>query len=701
MSDFKTLQSYHEELLELQKRERTSISELAETLARCLDESELSALCSSLGLTYAELPGAAKTAKIRDLVAQLERRGRIPELVQKSKQTCPEVAWDSTLEITRRAQQYIEDVIAASSQIGAPRDREQLRANLRYWAGYVHEKTGVYPSVDLAPSPASAMDQFWSRIRAYGVRTIVIAGIVVVAACVLAVAGASKLYPALFPTPTNTATVTPTLAQVHSETPTATGTASPTSTPTPTLVATSSPTPTETPTATPSPLAQLSPTVNREGVFVQLTSLQDGAEIMPLAIVAGKYANLRPGWSIHVLLQPISAGGRLYPVKQYVTVPDGETDGEWSMEVRFGAGADLETPETYNVIPVVAVDAPTRTELEAAVGQGFDQLPPAVLSFRQIVTVTRAAYDEINEIRVLYHAMIKELGSVEIITTRPDGTDYRRLTGTADAAEFDPSLSPAGDKIVFVQRTRSAAQDVLYEYRLMVMDSDGRNPTPLAAEEYLMFEGPVWSPDGRYIAYTAVPLPGHKLVVSQLFLYDVERNEHWQLTFGDMPSRYPAWTPKSDRVVFSALSEGSLGLYQVDIATWGVTPLLNTRNEETQPDVSPDGRRVAFVGYPDPSPDANRDIYVLDLRTGETQQVTTHPALDWYPRWHPDGQTIFFESFRGGEGDPEAPAVWRIDMDGGNLQCISGYGNSCVNLTSSSSGTPYAGYMMAFLPREP
>jgi len=50
-------------------------------------------------------------------------------------------------------QAYIDDVIAAGHKIANHMERQQLRANLRYWANLIHTAKGVYPDIELAPGP--------------------------------------------------------------------------------------------------------------------------------------------------------------------------------------------------------------------------------------------------------------------------------------------------------------------------------------------------------------------------------------------------------------------------------------------------------------------------------------------------------------------------------------------------------------------
>jgi hypothetical protein len=56
----------------------------------------------------------------------------------------------------KQVREYIEQVLSASRQIGDSRERNQLRANLRFWGAYIYDNTGTYPNLTLLPSEAAA-----------------------------------------------------------------------------------------------------------------------------------------------------------------------------------------------------------------------------------------------------------------------------------------------------------------------------------------------------------------------------------------------------------------------------------------------------------------------------------------------------------------------------------------------------------------
>src|SRR2546426_3735872 len=82
------------------------------------------------------------------------------------------------------------------------------------------------------------------------------------------------------------------------------------------------------------------------------------------------------------------------------------------------------------------------------------------------------------------------------------------------------------------------------------------------------------------------------------------------------------------------------------------------------PQISPDGRRVAFVMT---TASAERDdylsnVWVVDVNGGEPRRLTTGTAKDTLPRWSPDGRWLAFVSDR---GPKKKSQLYAMPADGG------------------------------------
>jgi hypothetical protein len=58
---------------------------------------------------------------------------------------------EDTSQFWADVQAFIDHACVAAEGIPAPRERDQLRAILRFWASYVYDKTGSYPDTNLRP----------------------------------------------------------------------------------------------------------------------------------------------------------------------------------------------------------------------------------------------------------------------------------------------------------------------------------------------------------------------------------------------------------------------------------------------------------------------------------------------------------------------------------------------------------------------
>src|SRR5438105_4486130 len=115
----------------------------------------------------------------------------------------------------------------------------------------------------------------------------------------------------------------------------------------------------------------------------------------------------------------------------------------------------------------------------------------------------------------------------------------------------------------------------------------------------------------------------------------------------------------------------------------------------TDPQLSPDGRQLAFVQR-HTDMDANKgraSLWLLDLapRRAAPRRLTGGKASDSSPRWSADGRTLYFISTRSGAGQ-----VWRIATSGGEAQQVTDYPLDVGSLKVSPRGDLLALSMEVF-----
>ncbi len=122
----------------------------------------------------------------------------------------------------------------------------------------------------------------------------------------------------------------------------------------------------------------------------------------------------------------------------------------------------------------------------------------------------------------------------------------------------------------------------------------------------------------------------------------------------------PAWAPDGASMVFSGLTEsGFSDLYRFWIDEERLEPLTHDRYQDIDPSFSPDGNALVFTSDRTTfGPDGALNLFVLDLRTGESRHLTYGRWRDQSPRWAQNGR-IYFTSDRLGVSD-----VYSVDREG-------------------------------------
>ena len=173
----------------------------------------------------------------------------------------------------------------------------------------------------------------------------------------------------------------------------------------------------------------------------------------------------------------------------------------------------------------------------------------------------------------------------DVFTVPAKKGDARNLTATPGVAERYPTWSPDGHRIAYFS-------DAGGEYHLVLREQSGLTPeTTIPLADPSFFYAPVWSPDSKRVAYTD------------------KRLHLWML---DLDKRQPVL---------------------VD------TDLFDHPERSLNPQWAPDGK---WLTYTKRLPNHLRAVFVYEVATGKSRQVTDGRSDAVWPVFSADGKYLYF-----------------------------------------------------------
>ena len=106
--------------------------------------------------------------------------------------------------------------------------------------------------------------------------------------------------------------------------------------------------------------------------------------------------------------------------------------------------------------------------------------------------------------------------------------------------------------------------------------------------------------------------------------------------------RTARWSRTRSRATTWTRTAASADIWLLSLEGGEPRRLTTNKASDTQPDWSPDGRRIAFVSKRDD--DKAGQLYVIPVAGGEAERLTDMPLAVSSPRWLPDGKRIAFVS---------------------------------------------------------
>ncbi|MEE8118455.1 MAG: Tol-Pal system beta propeller repeat protein TolB [Gammaproteobacteria bacterium] len=139
-----------------------------------------------------------------------------------------------------------------------------------------------------------------------------------------------------------------------------------------------------------------------------------------------------------------------------------------------------------------------------------------------------------------------------------------------------------------------------------------------------------------------------------LFVADSDGANQHRIVRSPQPIMSPVWSPDGRQLAYVSFENQRAEVFIQDLFTGERESVSSRAGINGAPAFSPDGKKLALTLSSEPG---NPDIYVLDIESRRLQRLTRNPFIDTEPSWHPDGDRLFFTSDRSGR-----PQIYEINV---------------------------------------
>jgi Tol biopolymer transport system component len=183
-----------------------------------------------------------------------------------------------------------------------------------------------------------------------------------------------------------------------------------------------------------------------------------------------------------------------------------------------------------------------------------------------------------------------------------------------------------------------------------------------------LYEHAVLSPNDKL---AVVKIPDTGTGMSDLWIYDIERDIRTRFTFDPADDTWPIWTPDGSRVLFASNRDGQrYALYGKDIGGAGEAELIYSGDRDVFPNgISPDGRQVVLLST---GGETSSDIWLLPLEPDAEPTILKQTEFsEGVGMVSPDGRWMSYNSDESGEFEvyvttfPIPGRKWQVSTESG------------------------------------
>lgn len=209
----------------------------------------------------------------------------------------------------------------------------------------------------------------------------------------------------------------------------------------------------------------------------------------------------------------------------------------------------------------------------------------------------------------------------DIFMVSPQTGEVVNLTNTPEVAEEDPTWSPDGRYLAWQTKPKTSST-----FEIEVFDTLLRKRRALTSgtPKHLGNMQPIWSPDGKRIAYTQWHATGKD---SNIFIIDVATGKATNLTEHQGEHSYSAaeWSPDGEKLLITSnAGNGYDNVALLDIASKKLDWLTHDKWEIEAGNFSPNGKQLTWTA----NVDGNSDIFLYDVATRKSTPLPLRPGVN-------------------------------------------------------------------------
>lgn len=356
--------------------------------------------------------------------------------------------------------------------------------------------------------------------------------------------------------------------------------------------------------------------------------------LLAAASVFGAVASAPAHAQDTTFVRGITLVGNYDPLRDKVGIVVLPVAGAFGDSVRTIIQRDFDYSDRFTVIPVDSAD-PSAFRAQGGAGSGVNYPLFTRLQAAAVVQITPVG----NGLHVALHdvarARVVNVGDFALPATGLSRDWRMAVHRTSDEIErwVTGQRGIAGTRVAYM-RGRS----------IRIIDSDGADEITVPTEEN--GGSPAWNPSGTMLAYTTYGVSSSN-VGSHVVLIDLSTGRSRTLVPPRRNTLFltPIFSPDGNSVIYSREGENGSDLFAVGIGG-ADTPRQLTAGRgtvNTNPTMSPDGRRIAFVSGRLGRP----ELYIMDADGTNVNVLTDYDFSEKNyrsdPDWSPDGRLVAYQ----------------------------------------------------------